>query len=66
MSEFEKIVDPRDMEAPRYMFALSVAHVRAGRKEDGVKWATAAKQLALEHGQTELAAVIERDLGRLK
>jgi Tfp pilus assembly protein PilF len=64
--ELEKIVEPRDAEAPRYMFALSAAYVRAGRKEEGVKWATDARQLALEHGQRELAAAIERDLARLK
>jgi tetratricopeptide (TPR) repeat protein len=66
VTELEPIVEPRDAEAPRYMFALAVAYVRTGRKEDGIKWATDARRLALEHGQTELAAVIERDLGRLK
>ena len=30
--ELEKIVEPRDAEAPRYLFALGVAHLRAGRK----------------------------------
>ena len=66
VAELEKTVEPRDGDAPRYMFALAVAYVRTGRKEDAIKWATDARQLALQHGQTELAAVIERDLGRLK
>lgn len=66
VSHLEQIVEPRDAEAPRYLFALSVAYVRAGRKEDGIKWATEARALALQHGQQELAAAIERDLARLK
>lgn len=65
-SELQKLVEPRDAEAARYLFALSVALVRAGQKEEGIKWATDAKQLAIEFGQHELAAAIERDLARLK
>jgi tetratricopeptide (TPR) repeat protein len=66
VAELEKIVEPRDAESPRYLFGLAVAHVRAGRKEEGIKLATEARQLALEHGQTDLAASIERDLSRVK
>jgi tetratricopeptide (TPR) repeat protein len=64
--ELEKLTEPRDGEAPRYLFALGTAHVRAGHRDEGVKWATEARQLAVEHGQLELAAAIERDLARLK
>ncbi len=65
-AELEKIVEPRDAEAPRYLFALGVAHLRAGRKEEGVKWSLEAKRLALQFGQTDLAAAIDRDLASLK
>ena len=64
--ELQKIVEPRDAESPRYVFALAVAYVRAGRKDEGVKWATDARQLALQFGQNDLAAAIDRDLARLK
>ena len=64
--ELEKLTEPRDAEAPRYLFALATAYVRAGRKDDGIKWASDAKTLALAHGQGDLAAAIERDLARLK
>jgi tetratricopeptide (TPR) repeat protein len=64
--ELEKIVEPRDAEAPRYMFALAVAHVRTGRKDAGLKWATEARELALRFGQGELASAIARDLALLK
>ncbi len=65
-SELEKIAEPRDAEAPRYLFALGVAHLRAGRKAQGIKWSIEAKQLALQFSQTELAAAIDRDLAALK
>jgi tetratricopeptide (TPR) repeat protein len=64
--ELEKLTEPRDAEAPRYLFALATAHVRAGHKDEGIRWATAARQLALEHGQDDLAAAIARDLAALK
>jgi tetratricopeptide (TPR) repeat protein len=66
VSELERLVEPRDAEAPRYLFALSVAHVRAGHRNDGIRWATEARKLAIEFGQHELAAAIERDLASLK
>jgi tetratricopeptide (TPR) repeat protein len=66
VAELDKITEPRDAEAPRYLFALATAHVRAGHKDEGVKWANAAKELALGHGQRELAAAIERELSRLQ
>ena len=64
--ELEKLDQPRDAESPRYLFALSVAHIRAGNKDDGIRWATEAKRLAAEYGQHELAASIEQQLGSLK
>jgi tetratricopeptide (TPR) repeat protein len=64
--ELEKLTEPRDSEAPRYLFALATAYVRAGHRDEGIKWATDAKQLAATHGQAELAAAIERELARLR
>ena len=66
VTELEKLVEPRDAEAPRYLFALAVAHVRAGRKDEGIKWATDAKHLAVQFGQHDLAAAIDRDLASLR
>lgn len=66
IAELEKIVEPRDAEAPRYLFALAAAHVRAGRREAGMKLALEARQLAAGYGQSELVASIDRDLARLK
>jgi tetratricopeptide (TPR) repeat protein len=66
VTELEKIVEPRDAEAPRYLFGLSVAYLRAGRRDEAIKWANEAKELAIRFGQKELAAAIERDLASLK
>jgi protein O-GlcNAc transferase len=64
--EFEALREPRDAETPRYLFGLATAHVRAGHREEGLKWSNEAKQLALTFGQQELAAAIDREIARLK
>jgi len=64
--EFEALQQPRDAETPRYLFGLATAHVRAGHREEGLKWATEARQLAVTHGQQELAAAIDREIARLR
>lgn len=65
-TELEKIVEPRDADSPRYLFALGVACVRAGRRDEGIKWSMEARQLALQFGQGDLAAAIDRELAQLK
>jgi tetratricopeptide (TPR) repeat protein len=64
--ELAKLSQPQDSETPRYLFALSAAHVRAGHKDEAIRWGTEARRLALEYGQQDLAAIIERDLAKLK
>jgi len=66
IAELAKLAQPQDAETPRYVFALSAAHLRAGHKDEAVKWALEARRLAVEHGQQELVAIIDRDLARLK
>jgi tetratricopeptide (TPR) repeat protein len=66
ITELQKIIEPRDAEAPRYLFALSTAYVRSGRKDEGIRWATDARQLALQFGDTALAEAIERDLAGIR
>ena len=66
VAQFEKLVEPRDAETPRYLFGLAVGYARLGRKDEAVKWATDAKELAQQHGQTDFAAAIQRELEKLK
>jgi tetratricopeptide (TPR) repeat protein len=66
IAELVKLVEPQDAETPRYVFALSAAYVRAGRKDEAIKWAMEARRLAVDQGQQDLVAIIDRDLARLK
>ena len=66
VGELETLTQPRDAETPRYLLALASAYARAGDKALAIKWATDARQLALEHGQGELAAAIDRQLSSIK
>jgi tetratricopeptide (TPR) repeat protein len=66
VTELAKLVEPEDADTPRYVFALSAAHLRAGRKDDAIKWALEARRLAVAQGQQELVAIIDRDLARIK
>ena len=66
VTELQKITEPRDAEAPRYLFALSTAYVRSGHKDEGIRWATDARQLALQFGDKALAEAIERDLASIR
>jgi tetratricopeptide (TPR) repeat protein len=63
--QLERLTEPRDAETPRYLFALATATIHAGQRDEGVKWANEAKQLAVELGQQDLAAAIERELAAL-
>ena len=66
VGELQKLTEPRDAEAPRYLFALSTAYVRTGQKSEGLKWAVEARDLALKFGDTALAAAIDRDMAMIK
>jgi tetratricopeptide (TPR) repeat protein len=66
VSELKGLAEPRDAEAPRYLFALSTAYVRAGQKSEGLKWGLEARDLALRFGDTALAAAIDRDLAAIR
>ncbi|MPZ17423.1 MAG: tetratricopeptide repeat protein [Luteitalea sp.] len=66
IAALSKLTTPVDAETPQYLFALATAYVHAGQREVGLEWATKAKQLAESHGQTALAAAIERELAGLR
>ena len=66
VGQLEKLVEPRDAETPRYLFGLSVGYARLGKKDEAIKWATEAMQLAQEHGQKDFAAAVQRELEKLK
>ena len=65
-TELAQLTEPLDAEAPRYLFALATAHLRAGRRDAAIQWATEARALAEKFGDTALAAAIEKDLARIR
>ena len=60
------LADPRDAETPRYLFALATAHIHAGHRDEGVRLAAEARDLAVRVGDTALAAAIDRALAGIK
>jgi tetratricopeptide (TPR) repeat protein len=66
IGELETLVEPRDAEAPMYLFALGMAYMKSGRPERGLAWIREARRLASAHGQDALVAAIERELGTMK
>lgn len=55
-----------DDQTPRFTYALAAAYVRAGDKANGLKFAQIAREKAAALKQTELLALIERDLKALE
>lgn len=66
IQELQQVTEPRDAEAPKYLFALSTAYVHAGKRDDGIRWAAAARDLARQFGDEALASAIERDLAAIR
>ncbi len=67
VAELEKLIalEPRDQESPRYVYALSTAHLRAGRVARALEYAQDARRLALAYDQAALVAAIDKDLAAL-
>jgi len=66
ITTLEPLAEPRDAETPRYLFALATAHVHAGHRDDGVRLATDARDLARRFGDAALAAAIDRELAGIR
>jgi tetratricopeptide (TPR) repeat protein len=67
VAELEKLIALAgdDQESPRYVYALSTAHLRAGRVERALAYAQDARRLALAYDQAALVAAIDKDLAAL-
>jgi hypothetical protein len=66
VTELLKLTEPRDAESPKYLFALSTAYMQSGHKDEGIKWATEARELALHYGDKTLADAIDRNLATIR
>jgi tetratricopeptide (TPR) repeat protein len=66
ITELEKILEPRDVEAATYLHALAIAYAEAGNAKTAIARAMEARELALSHRQMELVAAIDQTLAYLK
>ena len=62
IEHLHQTLTPEDESTPRYTYALAAAYVRAGEKESALFYARQARDRAKKLNQTELLALIERDL----
>src|SRR5262245_24070684 len=62
IKHFQQTLTPEDEKTPRFLYALAAAYARAGEKESALLYARQARDGAIKLNQTELLALIERDL----
>jgi len=62
IKHFLNTLTPEDESAPRFMYAIAATYARAGDRDSAIRYARGARQRASARGQTELLALIERDL----
>ena len=62
IDQFLNTLTPEDENTPRFMYALAAAYARFGDRERAIMYARGARQRASDLRQTELLALIERDL----
>jgi tetratricopeptide (TPR) repeat protein len=66
ITELKQLLSPEDEATAQYSFVLSIAYVRSGDLENGVKYAEEALELARKYNQSDLARSIEDNLANLK
>jgi tetratricopeptide (TPR) repeat protein len=66
IAELDPLKSAEHPDRPRFLFALATAHVLAGHREEGQRYAIQARDLARERGQRALADSIDRELAKLK
>src|SRR5262249_5980859 len=62
INHFLNILTPEDENTPRFMYALAAAYARSGDRDSAIRHAREARRRAADLRQTELLALIERDL----
>ena len=66
IEQFQRTLTPEDDQTPGFMYGLAAAYGRAGNRERAFYHAQEAHRRALALGQTDLAAMIERDLQKVQ
>lgn len=65
IAHLETLRTPQQAETPRYLFALSTAYLRRGRREEAIRTATEALTLARQLGDARMATFIDGELRKL-
>lgn len=65
IAQLETLQTPQQAETPRYLFALSTAYLRRGRREDALRTAAEALTLARQLGDAPMATYIDGELRKL-
>jgi len=66
IEELSRLVEKEDQDTPRYLYALGAAYVRSGDIQKGLEITRKAREQAAALGQSDLVALIERDLERFE
>ncbi len=66
IAEFQQILEPVDNQTPQFLYALAAAHDLAGERSKALEYAHRAQKLAVDLGQPQLAAKIEKDLRKFQ
>ncbi len=66
IAELSRLVEKQDQDTPRYLYALGAAYVRSGDIQKGLEVTRKAREQAAALGQSDLVALIERDLQRFE
>ena len=61
-----KTREPQDEQTPEFLYGLSAAYARSGDRAEALRYGERARELAIEHGQQDLARAVEQDLSRLR
>ncbi len=61
-----KTLAPEDEKTPQFLYAVATAYSRSGNRPATLRYARQAKEKAASHGQTQLVAVIEKDMRTLE
>ncbi len=66
IGQFQRTLTPEDDQTPGFMYGLAAAYGRAGNREQALHYAQEAHRRAAALGQTDLAAMIEKDLRKVQ
>jgi tetratricopeptide (TPR) repeat protein len=62
----EQTLEPEDVETSTYMYALAATHARLRNKQEALRYAYQAREMASSRGQSRLLESIQRDIVKME